>query len=242
MNPATPPGLELSKEQRQQLMATLYRRFLNAGDPDAIDPERLARLSTLTDEELLSDLQLYERDGDEEVAKVLARMGLSQWGVVVVLACRETEGLDGSPRALRVEVSPAQLSRFEEDHFGVRDMVDFGALMLDLPANDYLAVGFQTAPHGSDGWSINRTSDVLTNGPEREPVLHFEVEFARPGHLDVVVRSVPRPLAQLRERVCEVPADELNLTDLPLDRLNWVASPDLPLSPPERDRGSQQGQ
>lgn len=232
-NPTSAP-LSLSMDQRQAMMEALYRRYISGGDAACFEPSRLARAAVMSDEDLLSTLQAYEGDGDREIAKVLAALGLSDVPVHVELpAVRAAESTAG-PDAVAVEISVSQLRRFEMDHFAVRDMAEFGSLRLDLPRGTF-CLGYFSGHDVAEAGLLLDASVVLTNGTAGEAMIAFEVERAVRNQLDVAYRSVPVALSHLRGKVAQaVGAGEVVSLVEGVERALWVYCKDLESDPSPR--------
>lgn len=204
--PANPEPTFLPAEAREAMLAALFARHANNGAELLLDARKVAHISMVSDRALLTELLVYEADGDEQVAAVLARLGFSEVPVAVNIPLDKPLEARSHAIALAVAVTAAMLNRFEMDHFAVRDNEMFGSLQLNLPLGYGLAwPQARVQEMAMSEWLLGGRA-VITSSPEGEPVVRFEIDQSRPGDYDLLHRSLPIALADLRRNVAEAVA------------------------------------
>jgi hypothetical protein len=215
-----PEQLQLTTAQRQLLLAAFYRRQVRP----STGPEIMARIAVMSDAELMDQLLDWEASGDNEVAKALAQAGLSERPVQVITPCLRAERvIESDPVAITVQVTVAELHRWQLGHFCVRAMEGFGSLRMELPIPPgAFALGY-AQPLGDDA-PVLSASAILTNSDTLEPMIAFEVIRAWPGRLDQSFVTAPVPLAQLRDAIAHEVGQSETLSGLPEQEANpvWV--------------------
>lgn len=239
------PSMKLPMEVRRELVAALVQRVMSGGQiPSA---NQVAALVTLDDQDLVVQLQGYESDGDDAIAKVLARLGLSERPCDLELYC-EHAGLGEAPLRVALTTSVAQLARFELEHFAVRGVQDFQSLRLHMPGP--CGAGFAHAAQATHA-RVLFPSAILTSSLDGEPVVQFEITVARDSQFDETWRSQQVSLPVLRAALASCVGDTDALVwsaggeTVRTVLMHWLRGDGLPvldcaaavMGEPERQRG-----